>query len=54
MRTRNAGLARVLERVGLQQEGRIRESEYFRGRWWDALFYGLLKSDWLHLGRSEG
>ena len=38
--------ARVLEKVGLQPEGRLRENEYFKGRWWDTLLYGLLESEW--------
>ena len=42
----NAASARVLERVGLRQEGRLRENEYFKGRWWDTLLYGLLESEW--------
>lgn len=36
----------VLERLGMQREGRLRENEYFKGRWWDTLIYGLLRSEW--------
>ena len=42
----NAASARVLEKVGLRLEGRLRENEYFKGRWWDTLLYGLLESEW--------
>ena len=42
----NAASARVLERVGLRPEGRLRENEHFKGRWWDTLLYALLASDW--------
>ena len=42
----NAASARVLERIGMVPEGRLRENEYFKGRWWDTLLYGLLVSDW--------
>ena len=42
----NTASARVLERVGLRPEGRLRENEYFKGRWWDTLLYGLLESEW--------
>jgi len=42
----NLGSARVLEKVGMQLEGRLRENEYFRGRWWDTLMYAILESDW--------
>ena len=42
----NAASARVLEKVGLQLEGRLQENEYFKDRWWDTLQYGLLESEW--------
>ena len=42
----NAASARLLERIGMAPEGRLRENEYFKGRWWDTLLYGLLVSDW--------
>jgi len=42
----NRGSARVLEKLGMQQEGRLRENEYFKDRWWDTLLYGMLASDW--------
>ena len=41
----NTASAKVLERVGLRPEGRFRENEYFKGRWWDTLLYGLLESE---------
>lgn len=42
----NTASARVLEKVGLRLEGRLRENEYFKDRWWDTLQYGLLESEW--------
>jgi len=42
----NTGSARVLERIGMRQEGRLRETEYFKGRWWDVLLYGVLQHEW--------
>ena len=42
----NAASARVLEKVGLRPEGRLRENEYFKGRWWDTLLYGILEREW--------
>ena len=48
----NAASARVLERVGLRAEGRLREHEYFKGRWWDTLLYGLLESEWRTSARN--
>ncbi len=38
--------ARVLEKLGMQLEGRLREKEYFKGRWWDALLYAVLEQEW--------
>jgi [ribosomal protein S5]-alanine N-acetyltransferase len=42
----NAASARLLERLGLKLEGRLREKEYFKGRWWDTLVYGILENEW--------
>lgn len=42
----NTASARVLEKVGLRPEGRLRDHEYFKGRWWDTLLFGLLESEW--------
>jgi ribosomal-protein-alanine N-acetyltransferase len=43
----NLGSRRVLEKVGLQLEGRLREHEHFKDRWWDTLLYGLLVHEWV-------
>ena len=42
----NRGSARVLEKLGMRLEGRFRENEYFKDRWWDTLMYGILESEW--------
>lgn len=42
----NAASARVLEKLGMRQEGRLREQEYFKGRWWDTLLYAILEPEW--------
>ena len=42
----NVASARVLEKIGLKLEGRLREKEYFKGRWWDTLVYGMLEHEW--------
>ena len=42
----NIASVRVLERLGMRLEGRSQENEYFKGRWWDTLLYGLLESEW--------
>lgn len=42
----NVASARVLEKAGLRQEGRLRESEWMQGRWWDRLLFGILEHEW--------
>ena len=42
----NRASARVLERLGMLPEGRLRDHEHFGGRWWDVLLYGVLASEW--------
>ena len=49
----NTASARVLEKVGMQLEGRLRENEYFKGRWWDTLLYGLLEREWRTLSSNS-
>ena len=43
---RNAASIRTLERLGFQREGYLRERWQVNGEIQDALFYGLLQSDW--------
>jgi ribosomal-protein-alanine N-acetyltransferase len=42
----NAASARVLERVGMRLEVRLRDHQFFKGRFWDLSLYGLLRSEW--------
>jgi RimJ/RimL family protein N-acetyltransferase len=42
----NVASARVLEKLGMRLEGRLREHEHFKGRWWDTLLYGILEHEW--------
>jgi [ribosomal protein S5]-alanine N-acetyltransferase len=42
----NGASARVLEKVGMRPEGRRREHEWYKGRWWDHLLCGLLEREW--------
>jgi ribosomal-protein-alanine N-acetyltransferase len=46
----NLASARVLERLGLRQEGRLRENEHFKGRCWDTLLFGMLEDEWRAAG----
>ena len=50
----NQKSARVLKRLGMTLEGRLRENEYFKGRWWDTLIFGILQDEWLaHKDRQD-
>lgn len=42
----NAASARVLEKVGMQREGRLRDDVCLRGEWRDHYVYGILVDEW--------
>ncbi len=42
----NTGSAHVLEKLGMKLEGRLRENQYYKDRWWDTLLYGILADEW--------
>ena len=42
----NTGSAHVLEKLGMRLEGHLLENEYYKGRWWDTLMYGILVQEW--------
>lgn len=42
----NRRSVRVLEKVGFQLEGRLRDKACFKGRWWDTLLYAILEDEW--------
>jgi [ribosomal protein S5]-alanine N-acetyltransferase len=42
----NAASYRVLEKVGMRRERRLREEEWMKGRGWDILVYGILDYEW--------
>ncbi|MFH1377867.1 MAG: GNAT family protein, partial [Planctomycetota bacterium] len=43
---RNAASARVLEKLGFKNEGRLRQAIMKWGQYEDAFVFGLLKSEW--------
>ncbi len=43
----NAASAHVLEKLGMQLEGQLRDQEWIKGRWWDTLLYGILDHEWI-------
>jgi ribosomal-protein-alanine N-acetyltransferase len=42
----NAASARVLEKAGMQREGRLRDHRYAKGHWRDSVIYAILAPDW--------
>jgi len=42
----NLDSARLLRRLGMQQEGHLRDNVLFKGRWVDQLLFGLLEHEW--------
>jgi len=50
----NAGSAGVLQKLGMQAEGRLRDKEYFKGRWWDTLLFGMLDYEWKAQQQATG
>lgn len=41
----NVASTRVLEKVGMALEGRLRDREEFKGRYWDVVMYGIVRED---------
>jgi [ribosomal protein S5]-alanine N-acetyltransferase len=42
----NTASAHVLEKIGMRQEGRLRENVWMKDRWWDTLVYAILEHEW--------
>lgn len=42
----NRGAVSLAQKLGMSQEGRLRENVSIRGRWHDTLVYGILKQEW--------
>lgn len=45
----NESSTQLLTRLGFTYEGCLRQRHYFRGRFLDQLYYGLLKEEWAQL-----
>lgn len=43
---RNARSAALMERLGFQREGLLRQQTFIKGEWTDDLLYGLLSTEW--------
>jgi [ribosomal protein S5]-alanine N-acetyltransferase len=42
----NIESVRVFEKIGMKREGLIRENEWFKGKWWNTLLFGILDNEW--------
>ncbi|HEX2203726.1 MAG TPA: GNAT family protein [Longimicrobium sp.] len=42
----NDASVRVLRKLGMRPEGRLRQHEWMQGRWWDVLLFGVLAEEW--------
>jgi ribosomal-protein-alanine N-acetyltransferase len=42
----NAASVRVMEKLGMHQDGRLRETRWLRGQWWDEFVYSILEREW--------
>ena len=42
----NVGSSGVMERIGMSYEGRLRENDWIKGRWYDSLIYSILEHEW--------
>ena len=42
----NAASVRVMEKLGLRQDGKLRETRWLNGNWWDEYVYAVLEKDW--------
>ncbi|MBI2504654.1 MAG: GNAT family N-acetyltransferase [Candidatus Latescibacteria bacterium] len=42
----NAGSRRVLEKIGMQLEGQLRQNLQLRGQWRDSLLWSILEHEW--------
>jgi [ribosomal protein S5]-alanine N-acetyltransferase len=45
----NTGSYRVMEKIGMQREGYLREEKMFKGTWHDSLLYSILEREWQNL-----
>jgi ribosomal-protein-alanine N-acetyltransferase len=44
--TENIASQRVLQKLGMRYEGRLREKDWYKGRWWDSVIYAILEHEW--------
>ena len=42
----NAPSVRVMEKLGMHQDGRLRETRWLKSGWWDEYVYAVLDNEW--------
>jgi RimJ/RimL family protein N-acetyltransferase len=42
----NTASVRVMEKLGMHQDGRLRETRWLGGQWWDEYVYSVLEREW--------
>ena len=42
----NLAATKLAEHMGMKREGSLRESRFFRGRWWDEVIFAVLEHEW--------
>ena len=42
----NVASARVMEKIGMQREGHLREHRWMKGKWRDSYLYAILEQEW--------
>ncbi len=51
---RNGASVRVLDKIGMRQEGRLREHVLMRGEWRDSYLYAILQHEWTERREAPG
>jgi len=51
---RNGASVRVLDKIGMRQEGRLREHVLVRGEWRDSYLYAILQHEWTERREAPG
>jgi len=44
--TENDASVRVMEKLGMRRDGRLRETRWLNGQWWDEYVYAVLEKEW--------
>ena len=45
-KAKNTRARALAEHLGMQLDGILRQTQFFRGEWWDTAIYSILKNEW--------